>query len=84
MSMQQRALIAGLMGMFGGMGDPVTQGETPRPTVDDVWKRASMPSTRRHRFGKLPLMGVREKKKHRWKIAKMSRKKNYARNGTRG
>lgn len=84
-----RALIAGLMGLFGGFGGTGNSDvirvprDDKRPSVDDVWNRLSRKNTR-HRFMTAYQQSTVAKRKRRWKIAKMSRKKNYARNGTRG
>ena len=66
-----KALLAGLIGAS-------ISNVTHRPTVDDIWgneKRRSTTTTIKKR---------NTLQKRRWKMAKMSRKVNYQRNGTRG
>lgn len=65
-----RVMLAGLLGASTGAA-------TARPTVDDIWgnekRRSATKIKKRNTL-----------RKRRWKIAKMSRKVNYQRNGTRG
>jgi len=78
-------MLAGLMGLFGGlMPKGQESGETPRPTVDDIWgntptkKTTGEPRHNRAARRKYALST------HRRQIAKASRKVNYAKHGTRG
>lgn len=80
--MGDKRLLAGLLGLFGGLpkgGDEDVQ----RPTVDDVWKKLAPKKEKKRNVGHVANHKSRLKK-HRWAIEKASRKVNYARNGTRG
>ena len=68
-------LSAMIASLFGGMQHEVRhEGSPPVPTTPTVvnYKQRPQRSTRD------------ELKRSRWKMQKQSRKKNYARNGTRG
>lgn len=77
-----KALLAGLMGLFGGL--PQKEAEDERPTMDDVWKQATKKEKKKERNIGHPANKKRRLRKHKWAIEKASRKKNLLRNGTRG
>ena len=66
-----RVMLAGLLGASTGAA-------TARPTVDDIFGHA--PNVKKSTASQTK----NTLRKRRWKIAKMSRKVNYQRNGTRG
>lgn len=76
-----KALLAGLMGLFGGL----PQTESARPSVDDVWKQGvpKKEKVKERNVGR-PANKKSRLRKHKWAIEKASRKKNLLRNGTRG
>lgn len=82
---KHRTLLAGLLGLFGGLPKGGGDDDVQRPTVDDVWKQATpkKEKIKIRNIGQRANMKARLKK-HRWRIARDSRKKNYAVNGTRG